>query len=129
MRRGILLVLPCLLVLGACRSPRYVPVPVTRTEVRHTVSRDSVFLRDSVSVFQRGDTVFRDRWHIRWRDHWLTDTLAVRDTVPVVVPVERERTWAERTALTWFWPLVAVCVLVLGWRVGVRVLKLRLSGK
>ena len=121
MRRGILFVLLCLLVLGACRSPRYVPVPVTRTEVRHTVSRDS--------VFQRGDTVFRDRWHIRWRDRWLTDTLAVRDTVPVVVPVERERTWAERTALTWFWPLVAVCVLVLGWRVGVKVLKLRLSGK
>lgn len=120
MRRGILLVLPCLL-LGACRSPRYVLVPVTRTKVRHTVSRDSVFVRDSVSVFQRGDTVFRDRW--------LTDTLAVRDTVPVVVPVERERTWAERTALTWFWPLVGVCVLVVGWRVGVKVLKLRLSGK
>lgn len=124
MRRGILLVLPCLLVLGACRSPRYVPVPVTRTEVRHTVSRDSVFLRDSVSVFQRGDTVFRDRWHIRWRDRWLTDTLAVRDTVPVVVPVER-----ERTALTWFWPLAGVCVLVLGWRVDVKVLKLRFIGK
>lgn len=129
MKLCILFVLVCLLALGACRSPRYVPVPVTRTEVRHTVSRDSVFLRDSVSVFQRGDTVFRDRWHVRWRDRWLTDTLAVRDTVPVVVPVEREHTWAERTALTWFWPLVTVCVLVLGWRVGVKVLKLRLSGK
>ena len=51
MRRVLLLIL--LSVLGACRSPRYVPVPVTRTEVRHTVSRDSVFLRDSVSVTQR----------------------------------------------------------------------------
>lgn len=113
MRRGILFVLVCLLVLGACRSPRYVPVPVTRTEVRHTVSRDSVFLRDSVSVFQRGDTVFRDRWHIRW----LTDTLAVRDTIPVVVPVEREHTWAERTALTWFWPLAGLSVVLLGWKI------------
>lgn len=128
MRRVVLLILLSVLT-EACRSPRYVPVPVTRTEVRHTVRLDSVFVRDSVSVTQRGDTVFRDRWHVRWRDRWLTDTLAVRDTVPVVVPVEREHTWAERTALTWFWPLAAVCVLVVGWRVGVKVLKLRFTGK
>lgn len=116
MRRVLLLILLSVLE-GACRSPRYVPVPVTRTEVRHTVSRDSVFVRDSVSVTQRGDTVFRDRWHVRWRDRWLTDTLAVRDTVPVVVPVERERTWAERTALTWFWPLAGLSVVLLGWKI------------
>lgn len=52
MRRVVFLILLSVLA-GACRSPRYVPVPVTRTEVRHTVSRDSVFVRDSVSVFQR----------------------------------------------------------------------------
>ena len=57
MRRGTLLVLVCLLA-GACRSPRYVPVPVTRTEVRHTVSRDSVFVRDSVSVFQHSSDMY-----------------------------------------------------------------------
>lgn len=57
MRRVLLLILLSVLA-GACRSPRYVPVPVTRTEVRHTVSRDSVFVRDSVSVTQRSSDMY-----------------------------------------------------------------------
>lgn len=42
------------------------------------VQRDTVIIRDSTSVRQKGDTVYYDRWHTKyvtkWRDRTVTDT-------------------------------------------------------
>lgn len=45
------------------------------------VQRDTVIIRDSTSVRQKGDTVYYDRWHTKyvtkWRDRTVTDTLKI----------------------------------------------------
>ena len=39
--------------------------------LREIVERvDSVFVRDSVSVMQRGDTIIKERWRVEYRDRW-----------------------------------------------------------
>lgn len=48
-----------------------------------TVMRDSVAIRDSVSVVTRRDTVFIERWRNHYIERWRVDTVAAvrRDTV------------------------------------------------
>lgn len=107
----------CLLmpVLAGCRSVRYVPVEVVRTDSVHVDrwQRDSVYVRDSVWVsrLERGDTVFVDKVSVKYlyRDRLRTDTVAVvrRDSVQIPLPVEKPLGWWERARLKLFWPLVA----------------------
>ena len=59
-----------------------------RTAVRDsvrllTVLRDSIAIRDSVSVIARHDTVFIERWRNHYVERWRVDTVAAvrRDTV------------------------------------------------
>lgn len=48
-----------------------------------TVMRDSIAIRDSVSVITRSDTVFIERWRNHYIERWRVDTVAAvrRDTV------------------------------------------------
>ena len=101
------LLLPILLLLlaASCKT-RYVTkeVPVVvehTTERNHTEWRtDTLFHKDSVFVYQQGDTLREVRYVERWRyrDRVVADT--VRDSVPVVTEIVRE---VEVTApLTWW---------------------------
>lgn len=87
----------------SCRSVRYVPAETVRSDTLYVnrLHRDSVFVKDSVFVREKGDTVevFRTLFVDRWRDR--TDTVrAVRsDTVRVPYPVEKELTRWEKAKL------------------------------
>lgn len=86
------------LLLGGCKSKEYIMVPeyhteyVCRTDTFHKL--DSVYLKDSVYVYQKGDTVYynkvayRDRWHNIYKVK--TDTIIKRDSVSTPYPVERK---------------------------------------
>ena len=76
-----------LLLLTSCASHQIVTTE-QRTAVRDsvrllTVMRDSVAIRDSVSVITRRDTVFIERWRNHYIERWRVDTVAAvrRDTV------------------------------------------------
>ena len=76
-----------LLLLTSCAS-RQILTTEQRTAVRDsirllTVMRDSVAIRDSVSVITRRDTVFVERWRNHYIERWRVDTVAAvrRDTV------------------------------------------------
>lgn len=76
-----------LLLLTSCAS-RQIVATEQRTAVRDsvrllTVMRDSVAIRDSVSVITRRDTVFIERWRNHYIERWRVDTVAAvrRDTV------------------------------------------------
>lgn len=76
-----------LLFLTSCAS-RQIVTTEQRTAVRDsvrllTVMRDSVAIRDSVSVITRRDTVFIERWRNHYIERWRVDTVAAvrRDTV------------------------------------------------
>lgn len=76
-----------LLILTSCAS-RHIMTTEQHTAVRDsirmlTVMRDSVAIRDSVSVITRSDTVFIERWRNHYIERWRVDTVAAvrRDTV------------------------------------------------
>lgn len=63
-----------------------------------THTTDSVHVHDSIYVREAGDTVFIDRWHTRWRDRTVhdtvkehsTDTVVLTETVEKLVEVPRK---------------------------------------
>lgn len=87
MRRLIINCCLVLLLLTSCAS-RHIVTTEQRTAVRDsirllTMLRDSVAIRDSVSVITRRDTVFIERWRNHYIERWRVDTVAAvrRDTV------------------------------------------------
>ena len=122
------LLLPILLILlaASCKT-RYVTkeVPVVvehTTERNHTEWRtDTLFHKDSVFVYQQGDTLREVRYVERWRyrDRVVADT--VRDTIPAIttiktvevreVNVEAPLTSWQKFRLNAFWWLLGACAV------------------
>lgn len=113
----------CLLVLATgCARKVYVPVEstVSRTDTVYSakVRVDSVIMRDSVAVFQKGDTVMITKYRDRYRVKELTDTVyqSSIDSVKVSVPypVEKTLTPWESFRLQSFWYLIftsTICIV------------------
>lgn len=113
----------CLLVIATgCSRKVYVPVEstVSRTDTVYSakVRVDSVIMRDSVAVFQKGDTVMITKYRDRYRVKELTDTVyqSVIDSVKVSVPypVEKTLTPWESFRLQSFWYLIftsTICIV------------------
>lgn len=112
----------CLLVslCTGCASRRVVTGETSvsvDTVYKVRLVQDTVRTKDSVWVetYTRGDTVYRVKESVRWRDRASVrvDTVyraALRaDTIRVPVPVERKATWWERTVEE---PLKQVAVVV-----------------
>ena len=104
------------LFFGSCRSVRVIEKEVIKTDtlVSTQIQRDSIYINDSIYIREliQGDTVkiTTDRWHTRWRDRILYDSIyiAQRDTVRVtdIKEVPRKlsgwqwfQIWAGRLAL------------------------------
>lgn len=63
------------ILLSGCATKREtltdIRIVERRDTLREVVERvDSVFVRDSVSVMQRGDTIVKERWRVEYRDRW-----------------------------------------------------------
>jgi hypothetical protein len=103
-----------------------------RYVVQHQTDSVMVYLRDSVFVRERADTVFVDRTHTKtvYRERVRVDTLRVRDTVNVVrtetltvtTEVEVNRLTGWQQVQLWFgrvlmWGLVLIGVyLAFKWK-------------
>ena len=87
---GILL---CAL-FGSCTTERVVTVENVRTDTlrENRTVRDSIYIRDSTLVKEKGDTVWVERWHTKWVNHLERDTIykATHDTIPRPYPVIKE---------------------------------------
>ena len=104
------------LFFASCRSVRVIEKEVIKTDTVLTtkIQIDSIYVNDSIYIREliQGDTVkiTTDRWHTRWRDRILYDSIyiAQRDTVKVtdIKEVPRKlsgwqwfQIWAGRLAL------------------------------
>lgn len=90
-----------------CTTVRYVPVTEYRDRYVNktdTLMRtDSVWVHDSISVLIRGDTVFKDKYSIRYRDRFVyrnkSDTVIVRDSIPYKVVEQTKLSKADKVFL------------------------------
>ena len=76
------------LLCCACETIKYVPIESVRTEYRNSATINSVFLRDSIFVKEKGDTLIVEKYRYLYRDRILRDSVIVRDTLCVPYPVE-----------------------------------------
>lgn len=96
-----------LLLLTGCTTTKYVPVETVRIDTLKVTKyeRDSIYIHDSTIVREKGDTMLIEKWHTRWRDRWLHDTVYQSrvDSIPKPYPVEKrvpaELTWWQQTRL------------------------------
>lgn len=106
-----------LLILTSCAS-RHIVTAEQRTAVRDsirliTVMRDSVAIRDSVSVITRSDTVFIERWRNHYIERWRVDTVAAvrRDTVFLEKIQTTEKTPAQVSFFANWMPWILIFLL------------------
>ena len=93
-----ILVLVMLCILCGCTTTKYVPIIATHTDTllitKH--QRDSIWLHDSIHVTekQKGDTIYivHDRWHTKYIERELRDTLFEHrtDSIPYQVEIIKE---------------------------------------
>ena len=93
MKRIILLIpiLAILSLLAGCKTKTVlVPVEKVKIEYRDRLRIDSVYNRDTVNVYERGDTIYLQT--IKWLERFKIDTVSVVrvDSIPYPVEVVKE---------------------------------------
>ena len=115
MKKMILLLM---LILCGCRT-EYVPIESVRYDslMITKLMRDSVYVRDSVYLKVKGDTIFKNKDRYVYVYKNLVDTFymeKIREK-EVPVPVERKLTWWERVKLDyaeWVFGMIVAVALV-----------------
>lgn len=101
--RNIFLMLAFLSLFG-CAKTVYVPRETVKTEYadRNVYLRDSILITDSVVLMMNGDTVIKEKWRTVYKDRWhaVMDSVVLRDSVQIPVPVERKLSRWEQTKQT-----------------------------
>ena len=115
MRWIMAIILASFLMVG-CRTVRYVPVEHTRIDTLLITKqqRDSIWLHDSIHVKDKGDTLLIEKWHTKYIEKMVHDTIyrSRVDSIPVPVTVteyvERELTWWQQTKMK-----MGVCMMLM----------------
>lgn len=100
-----------LLCLAGCKTEKvvteYVEVPKVSIVEKHDTVTDSVYEHDSIIVFQRGDTVYKETIRYKYRDKVLKKNSSTTDTItkvqkvpiPYEVQVEKKLSKLEKTEI------------------------------
>jgi hypothetical protein len=77
--------------LSGCKPAakiQYVPVESVKTVYQDRVSRDSIYLYDSVFIRDKGDTLLIERYYREYIDRWKVDSIFVHDSIQVPYEVQ-----------------------------------------
>ena len=116
-------------IWSSCRSVKYVPVEVIKTDTTYInkVQRDSIYQLDSIYIRDKGDTVLITKTKYIYRDKLIRDTVYASrvDSIQVPYPVEKELTrWEQFRLDVGGWAIGAVIIVILV-VVGYMIYKLR----
>lgn len=112
------------LLLTGCRTIKYYPLETVRHDTVYiqSLKLDSILVKDSVHITEKGDTVteFRLKYIYKYKDR--TDTLYLSrvDTVSVPYPVEKQLTKWQQTKVDyggWAMGIVFVFILIVVGRI------------
>ena len=83
--RKILFLLFMTLLLGSCKVKEKiveVPIPQIKTEIKYIdkVKYDSIYLKDSVYIIKKGDTIYNNKIAYRYKYKYLKDTIIINKT-------------------------------------------------
>jgi hypothetical protein len=81
-------------LFGSCTTTKYVPVIEHHTDtlIQTKIMKDSVYLKDSTNVSEKGDTVKIEHWRTEFVKKEVHDTIYISktDSVPAPYPVIKE---------------------------------------
>lgn len=124
------LYLLCVLVLyfiTSCKSNKeiikYVEIPVEtiKTEYIHDIKVDSIYVRDSIDRYLKGDTLYIYKEKLQYRYIYNVDTIVKNDTIPKIITtkeieqVEVNHIYKWQKLLMWLgglWTLLIVGFIV-----------------
>ena len=117
--RNLLFVL-VLLFFVSCTKTLYVPVENTKIEYQDKIveSRDSIYLKDSIIIFVKGDTVFKDRYKTKlvYKERIDTFTYIKVDTIskPVIIEKEKKIGFVQQTInyISYFALIILIGILI-----------------
>lgn len=118
MKRLVFVILT-ILMLSACRTTTRiveVPVEVIKKEYIYDTKIDSIYIRDSVDRWQKGDTLYITKWHTKFKYINKVDTLIKTDSIPKIVLVEKEVEvnhiyWWQKT-LMWVGGILLIYIII-----------------
>ena len=125
----VFLLLLLLLSSSGCRSIRYVPVETVKHDSVYITQhqKDSIYIHDSIYQKEKGDTVLIEKWHTRYIEKQVRDTLIQiqRDTIPQPYPYEVEvpaqLSWWQKTRMhIGEITIIALLVLLGSWIVRIK---------
>lgn len=89
-------------VITMCSCTRTVYIPQTTVQrdsiYLHTHSRDSIWIHDSVTIKEKGDTISIEKWCTKYVEKLVTDTAYIErtDTIVQAYPVEKPLSTMQR---------------------------------
>lgn len=120
---GIAILLPPCLLTG-CKTCECLPSVEYRDSIVTRYHHDTIqtYAKDSIYIHQKGDTVWRERWSIRWRDKTVErhDTIYC-DQEKETVRVEKVVPTFYRTCTRGFWLILSILIVGAVGRILIRV--------
>lgn len=118
-------VLIALSLLSSCTTTKYIEVEKVRTDTTYITKwqHDSIWLHDSIRIAEKGDSIIIERWHTKYVEKQVYDTIyqSKTDSVPVPCPVpeyvEKEFSWWQRTQMYAGDVLIVGLLILLGYGV------------
>ena len=104
--KKLVFIMLAILMLSACKTTTKiveVPVEVVKKEYIHDTKIDSVYIRDSIDRWQKGDTLYITKWHTKFKYINKVDTIVKTDSIPKIVPVVKE---VEVNHIYWYQKLL-----------------------
>ena len=112
-----------ILLFSACRTiTKTIEVPVeirvedVKKEYIHDTKIDSIYIRDSIDRWQKGDTLYITKWHTKFKYINKVDTIVKTDSIPKIVSVVKEVEvnhiyWWQKT-LMWVGGILSTCIII-----------------
>lgn len=114
----ILIILLTSAIWSSCRSVKYVPVEVIKTDTTYInkVQRDSIYQLDSIYIRDKGDTILITKTKYIYRDKLVRDTVFVShtDSIQVPYPVEKQLSrWQQFRLSVGGWAIGILVILII----------------
>lgn len=99
----------------SCKTVKTVEVPVyihDTAYVSHNV-HDSILIENTIKEYIKGDTMFVEKWHTKYKERVVHDTVYKEKEVPVTITeekteyVEKQLNWFQKTLM-----ILGVCFIL-----------------
>ena len=91
--RNLILITLTILTLFSCKTSTKiveVPVEVIKKEYVYNTKIDSIYIRDSIDRWQKGDTLYITKWHTKLQYINKVDTITKTDSIPKIITITKE---------------------------------------